>query len=55
MKGQDQLRREDMRRMSPAERVGALIELCDRAFPYEPLRRVATIRKLDWHKEAEKD
>ena len=39
-------RREDMRRMSPAERMAALIEMRDRAFPYEPLKRVANIRKL---------
>jgi hypothetical protein len=44
---QDRVRREDMRRMSPVERVGALIELRDRAFPYEPLKRVATVRKFD--------
>lgn len=43
---QDQFRREDMLRMSPADRIGALIELRNRAFPYEPLKRVAHVRKL---------
>ncbi len=43
---QDQFRREDMLRMSPAERVGALVEMRNRAFPYEPLKRIASIRKL---------
>ena len=52
---QDQVRCEDMRRMGSAERVGALIELRDRAFPYEPLKRVATVRKLDWYKRIGKD
>ena len=52
---QDQFRREDMLRMSPAERIGALIELRNRAFPYEPLKRVATVRKLDWYKGIGKD
>jgi len=43
-----------MRRMDPAEWVGASIELRDRAFPHEKLKRVATVRKLDWCKEQEK-
>ena len=43
---QDQFRREDMLRMTPAERIGALIELRNRAFPYEPLKRVVHVRKL---------
>jgi hypothetical protein len=44
---QDEFRREDMLRMSPAERVMMLMELRDAAFSYEPFKRVASIRKLD--------
>ena len=43
---QDEFRRQDVMRMSPAERVEALIELRNRAFAYEPLKRVSRIRKL---------
>ena len=43
---QGEFRREDMRRMSPAARIAALIEWRNRAFPYEPLKRVARVRKL---------
>ncbi len=44
---QDDFRRDDLLRMSPAERMAAFIELRNRAFPYEALRRVVHIRKLD--------
>lgn len=46
MRQQGEFRREDMRRMSPAERIAMLIEWRNQAFPYEPLKRVASIRKL---------
>jgi hypothetical protein len=44
---QDEFRREDMLRMSPAERVMMLMELRDAAFSYEPFKRIASIRKFD--------
>jgi hypothetical protein len=43
--GQDDTRREDLLRMTPAERVEALIRLRDRLYPYAPLRRIARVRK----------
>jgi len=43
---QDEFRRQDVMRMSPSERVEALIELRNRAFAYEPLKRVVHIRRL---------
>ena len=43
---QDGFRRQDMLRMTPAERVKVLMELRDAAFAYEPLKRVASVRKL---------
>jgi len=43
---QDEFRRQDVMRMSPSERIGALIELRNRAFPYEPLKRIVHVRKL---------
>ena len=46
VEGQDHRRREGMLRMSPDERVAALIELRSKAFPDQPLKRVAHIRKL---------
>jgi hypothetical protein len=45
VKDQDAFRRADMKAMSPSMRLQALVELRDRAFSYEPLRRVAMIRK----------
>ena len=44
---QDDFRRDDMLRMSPAERMAAFIDCRNRAFPYEALKRVVHIRKLD--------
>lgn len=44
---QDETRRADMRKMTPAERMEALITLRDQLYPYAPLERVATIRSLD--------
>lgn len=43
---QDDIRRQDMLRMSSSERISALIEMRDRAFPYEPLKRVACVQRL---------
>jgi len=43
---QDEFRRQDVLRMSPSERIGALIDLRNRAFPYEPLKRVSHVRRL---------
>jgi hypothetical protein len=43
---QDDTRREDVLRMTPTERVEALIRLRDRLYPYTPLRRVARVRKM---------
>ncbi len=44
--GQDALRREDLSRMSPAERVAALVAMRDRAAPVARLRRIVSIRHL---------
>ena len=44
VKDQDLFRRQDMEAMSPSVRLQALVQLRDRAFPYEPLRRVALCR-----------
>ena len=44
---QDDFRREDLSRMDPAERMAAFVQLRNRAFPYEGLKRVVHIRKLD--------
>jgi len=46
MQDQDGFRRADMKTMSPSMRLQALVELRDRAFSYEPLKRVAMTRKL---------
>lgn len=43
---QDDTRREDVLRMTPTERVEALIRLRDRLYPYTPLERVARVRKM---------
>jgi hypothetical protein len=43
---QDETRREDMRRMTPSDRMEALLKMRDRLYPYAPLERVATIRTL---------
>jgi len=43
---QDLFRREDMLRMSPSERIALLAGIRNRAFPYEPLKRVAEKRRL---------
>ena len=43
---QDTLRRSDMARMSPTERLDLLVRWRDRTFPDSPLKRVATIRSL---------
>jgi len=43
---QDEFRRQDVMRMSPSERVEALIKLRNRAFAYEPLKRIVHVRKL---------
>ncbi len=43
---QDDTRREDVLRMTPEGRVEALIRMRDQLYPYEPLKRVVTIRKL---------
>ena len=44
---QDELRREDALKMTPAERMEALLRWRDRLFPYEPLQRKVTIRHFD--------
>ena len=44
---QDETRREDMRQMTPADRMEALLRLRDQLYPYAPLERVVTIRTLD--------
>lgn len=44
---QDETRREDVLRMTPSERVEALIRLRDRMYPYAPLERIASVRKID--------
>jgi len=44
--GQDRIRREDLARMTPAERVDALLAMRDHAFPNTPLQRVASVRFL---------
>jgi len=46
IQNQDEFRRASMERMSPAERVDALIRARDLAFAYEPLKKVARHRKL---------
>jgi len=43
---QDILRREDMRKMNSEQRISALIEMRDRQYPYEPLVRIVSVRKL---------
>jgi len=43
---QDEFRRQDVLHMSPSERIEALIELRNRAFPYAPLKRVVHVRRL---------
>jgi hypothetical protein len=43
---QDRARREDALRMTPEERVEALLRLRDRMFPPAPLERIVTIRSL---------
>jgi hypothetical protein len=43
---QDTIRREDMKKMSPSERLKAMIQLRDHLYPYAPLERIASIRKL---------
>ena len=43
---QDAFRREDMLRMSPSARIALLVGIRNRAFPYEPLKRVAEKRRL---------
>ncbi len=43
---QDRLRREDVLRMTPAERVAALLCWRDRQMPRAPIERVATTRPL---------
>jgi hypothetical protein len=44
---QDETRRDDMQKMSPSDRMEALLKMRDRLYPYSPLERVATIRTLD--------
>ncbi|MBN2716310.1 MAG: hypothetical protein JXX14_10675 [Deltaproteobacteria bacterium] len=41
---QDELRRADTLKMSPAERIAALVRLRDRMFPYQPIERIITVR-----------
>jgi hypothetical protein len=43
---QDEFRRADMLRMSPADRVRALVEMRNRAAPCEELKRVVSVRRL---------
>ena len=44
---QDELRRRDAQRMTPRERLEALMRLRDRLYPHAPLERVASVRRLD--------
>ena len=44
---QDDLRREDMVRLTHGQRMEAMVELRDQLYPYEPLERVVSIRQLD--------
>jgi hypothetical protein len=44
---QDETRRADMRKMTPADRMEALVRGRDQLYPYVPLERVVTIRTLD--------
>jgi hypothetical protein len=46
VQNQDSFRRASMERMSPSERVDALIKARDLAFVYEPLKKAASHRKL---------
>lgn len=43
---QDRTRQADALRMTPEERVNALLRLRDRMFPPAPLERIVTIRSL---------
>ena len=43
---QDETRRDDMRKMSPASRMEALLSLREQLYPYAGLERVATVRSL---------
>ena len=43
---QDKIRREDSLKMSPEERMLALMAMRDRMFPYQPLERIVTIRQI---------
>ena len=43
---QDELRREDAAKLTPTERMLALMKMRDSMFPYQPLKRIVTVRKL---------